>query len=826
MVAYGFAIFSGAFLLFQVQPLVGKYLLPWFGGAPGVWTTCMVFFQVLLLGGYAYAHLSSRFLKPRSQVLLHLALLLAAVATLPVTPNPAWKPQTADDPTLRIIALLTVSLGLPYFVVSATAPLLQNWFSRTQHRASPFRLYALSNAGSLLALLSYPTFFETCLTRAAQASLWGAGLVLYALGCAWCGRLVWKSRGSPQPDGTSESPAAVRPQAERKLLWTLLPACASLLLLAITNKICQDVAVIAFLWVAPLTVYLLSFIICFDRPQWYRRAWFGPALFLVLAVMGLTLSRNLALSVPLQIVVYTGGLFACCIVCHGEVYRLKPHPEYLTSFYLHISAGGALGGVFVALLAPAVFTDYFELHWGLLLCGLLFLHACLRDLGSRPGSRRRLGWAAGLLTLAGLAFLLWGDSRRHATARVYQARNFYGVLSVNEYAGSNPEERSAELLHGRIVHGMQFLHPSRSRLPTLYFSPESGIGRTMEAMPPGARHIGVVGLGVGTLAAYTRPGDRMCYYEINPRVETAARAHFTFLKEAGGEISVRLGDARLSMEDEPPRQYDLLVLDAFSSDAIPIHLLTREAFEVYRRHLKTNGVIAVHVSNMSLNLEPIVMRLARHFHYHPVVAQQPETRIERGVVPSTWVILSPDEAFAQTPAIREVARPPQSAGILFPLWTDDFSALFPILRWREFLKLGGPETKEQARPASDFVRRGNLAAEITRFRGELGRNPDSPAAMNNLACLLATAPDAALRNGLEAVQLAEKASALANHRNPIFLSTLAAAYAESGRFDEAVSTAEKACALAAEQGERRLLERNRQLLEYYRRGQPFHQVPQ
>lgn len=850
MAAYGLAVFTGAFLLFQVQPVIGKYILPWFGGAPGVWTTCLLFFQVLLLAGYAYAHLSARLLKLRAQVLLHLLLLGAALATLPITPGDSWKPSPAADPTLRIIALLAASLGLPYFVLSATAPLLQHWFSRTEPGLSPYRLYALSNAGSLLALLSYPTLCETWLTRAAQATLWGAGLGLYAAGCSWCGLRVWTAHAARKPADLA-GPAGSRPSAGQRVLWLLLPACASVLLLAITNKICQDVAVVAFLWVLPLAVYLLSFIICFDRPQWYGRLGFGLALLAILTAMALMLADRLPLSVPLQILVYTAGLFVCCMVCHGEVCRLKPDPLYLTSFYLMLAAGGALGGLFVAVIAPIIFADYFELQWGLVLCGVLFLAVWAREQkaglrmaspssssskadeesGARMGVSRAwcggswptVAWAACGLALAGLAVVLWGGAQRFARVRACRARNFYGVLKVYRHELPDPTLSQVELMHGRIAHGMQFLHPSRARWPTLYFGPTSGIGRTLGTLRPGGRRVGVVGLGAGTLAAYAQRGDRFRFYEINPEAVKVARTYFSYLRDAPGDITVALGDARLSLETEPPQDFDLLVLDAFNSDSIPIHLLTREAFGIYQRHLKPNGLIAVHVSNMSLNLEPVVSQAARCFGWRAVVIDQPESNYALGLLPSTWVVLSRSPDFANAPAIREAARPVAAAAFKVPLWTDDFSSLFPILRWQNLFGIGAGRAKKYVPASALLAQGGGSALALARCREALRQEPGSVAALNNLACLLATTPDPALRDGAEAVKLAERACALTAYRNTVMVTTLAAAYAEAGRFEEAIATAQKACALAARNGETVLLARNRQLLEFYRRHEPYHQ---
>jgi hypothetical protein len=852
--AYAFAIFTGAFLLFQVQPLIGKYLLPWFGGAPGVWTTCMVFFQVLLLGGYLYAHLSSRLLKPRAQVLLHLVLLAVAFATLPIIPNESWKPQSAADPTLRIIALLAVSLGLPYFVVSGTAPLLQHWFSRSHPGVSPFRLYALSNAGSLLALLSYPTLFETLFRRSTQAYLWSGGLGVYAIACLFCALKLWKSTSggaralaSSKPEISSRSPvslgpsdipdpcrlkpalrppdsaqATTKPTALDRLLWLIFPACASMLLLAVTNKICQDVAVVAFLWVFPLSAYLLSFIICFDRPNWYGRPWFGPAFVLTLTFMTWLVAERASLASPVQVAMYITGLFVCCMVCHGEVYRLKPAPAQLTQFYLIVAAGGALGGVFVAVLAPRLFSDFFELHLGLVACGALFLLVCARGWKLLLPLPAKVSWACGWLALAALGWVLWTGAHKYDSVRLFRVRNFYGVFNVYRHDYLDPRLSLVELVHGRIAHGMQFLHESRAGQPTLYYGPGSGIDLALRTLSAGKRRVGVVGLGAGTMAAYGQAGDQFRFYEINPQIEQVARAYFTYLKNSPAEATVVLGDARLSLEREPPQNFDLLALDAFNSDSIPIHLLTREAFDGYQRHLKTNGLIAVHISNASLNLEPVVARLALDLNFTARVVEQKQSDESQGVLPSIWLLLSHDSSFAQNAELHAASRPARLENPHARLWTDDFSALFAVLRWREFLGNAVPDRPELHAEQST-TRNELIAAQIAGFRETVRREPDSTVALNNLAFLLATAPDPALRNGSEAVSYAEQACALTGQTNLATLATLAAAYAEAGRFDQAVTTAEKTCKLAAENSNPSLLQHNMELLERYRRRQPYHQ---
>jgi hypothetical protein len=759
MLPFALSILLGAFLLFQVQPLIGKYILPWFGGSPGVWTTCLLFFQVVLLGGYAYAHLLGSRVPRQRQGWVHLALLGVALCFIPVIPSGAWKPDGAEDPVTGILLLLAATIGVPYLALSATGPLMQHWFSLSQPGRSPYRLYALSNVGSLAALISYPFLFEWLLTRHAQAWLWSAGLVAFTGVCVWC-VLTLRRESAPTPrvegvetTGTPATETGAAPTGGSPvLLWIALPAIASILLIATTNQLSQDIAVIPFLWVLPLALYLLSFILSFDHPRWYRRG-----LFAALLVVGVTLIHHLLIAeasaaLALQLVGYAGGLFVACMICHGELYRVKPEPRRLTAYYLAIAAGGALGGFLVAVVAPRIFDRFAELQiglWalsytlglialrdrsrslvfgvlaGLLVALILFPALKVRIDGELLASARRYGtafvniyqnyWKEVALGLALLLFcLLDGRGRftrewrprlggvimllsvllgvlfmlqlhRSIGPALVATRNFYGTLRVQqEYSGS-PNGHHYKLVHGVITHGLQFRSPSQSLWPTTYYGETSGVGLAIKHLrrPAGERHLALVGLGTGTLAAYGRSGDRLRIYEINPDVERLARSHFTFLAESPAAVEVVLGDARLTMEQElargEPQGFDLLALDAFSSDAIPIHLLTAEAFGLYLRHLRENGIIAVHISNRFLDLQGVVENIADH-HGLKVITITEDDSENWWIYSSKWMLVAREPEALDVEEFLERMRAPSLDADRIPLWTDDHASLFPVLR--------------------------------------------------------------------------------------------------------------------------------------------------
>lgn len=691
MALFAAAIFVSAFLLFLVQPLIGKFILPWFGGATGVWTTCMLFFQLVLVAGYGYAHLLARVKVLKVQMVVHLLFLGASLAFLPIIPNEAvWKPVTAEDPTWRILALLGVTLGFPYMALSSTGPLLQNWFGRRYPGIPPYRLYALSNLGSLLALVAYPFLIEPELSRMNQASWWSWGFFGFAVLGAGCTVLAGQTKGEAQRTALPPSPA---PAIIQRAMWLLFPAAASVMLLAVTNRICQDIAVIPFLWVLPLSLYLLTFIIAFDKAKWYHRGVFIPLLVLaMLLLLIVQTSGLLAQSLPilLQIGVYAGLMFVVCMICHGEVYRLRPATDRLTGYYLSISIGGALGGMFVALAAPIIFDRFVEMFVGIFATvGLLAVQLHRDPKSVFFDGDRRPGLIGMLLVFVVLGSYLLQTTLSDTAPVLERSRNFYGTLAIYEKKSPTGNSGLRFMVHGLISHGVQYSREPRT--PTSYFTEIAGVGRLLRNTEgKGGRKLGLIGLGVGTLAAYGQRGDDVVFYEINPEVDRLARKYFTFLSdlEAVTKLEMVLGDARLKLEQEQPRGYDVLVIDAFSSDAIPVHLLTSEAMDIYRKHLAPRGVIALHITNAYLNLEPVVARLARYAGMNARLFHSPE---DRAIIANeaTWVILAPDEAFFEQHKLLEHSRPLADPPDSVRLWTDDDSNLFRILGSSQGRSRGG-----------------------------------------------------------------------------------------------------------------------------------------
>ena len=684
-------IFLSAFLLFQLQPMMGRFVLPWFGGGPAVWTTCMLFFQTALLAGYAYAHFLGSRRATKIPSWIHIALLAASVALLPVIPSAQlWKPalwtQTpSDNPSGHILLLLAATVGAPYFLLSSTAPLLQRWFHNARPDDSPWRLYALSNAGSFLALFTYPFLIEPWLRLRTQATIWSACYVVFAALCAWT---AWKFGGAgamsseSQPEAGESEAQTERPPVGDIAMWLGLSIVTSVLLLATTSQISQEVAVIPFLWIAPLAVYLLTFVLTFDSDRWYRRGVFAVLAGVLAPVTCAVVSAATGVPVVTQIAVDLGGLFAVCMVCHGELARSRPSPKYLTSFYLTIAAGGAIGGAFAALIAPRIFTELDEYPLALSAGCFLGFVSWMRSGALAQWTSRNFAVRIPLMAL-----LIGGATSLYAVTAIGQPsltarRNFYGILRVAERSDQNGPLR--QLTHGVIQHGFEYLDENKRDRPTSYYGPHSGVALAIDAKPH-PRRVAIVGLGTGTLAAWGRTGDTYRFYEINPAVEAIARQWFYYLNDSKAHTDVVLGDARVQLERElaagSSHDYDVIAVDAFSSDSIPIHLLTSECADLYRQRLAPGGILALHISNRALDLEPVARGMAQHLGWRArmVVAL---TDAEAGENNSRWVLLTENLDTFQHSKIRDTILGWSAPGQPTITWTDDFASLWQILRFQ------------------------------------------------------------------------------------------------------------------------------------------------
>ena len=684
MILYAATIFVSAFLLFLVQPVIAKQILPWFGGTAAVWTTCLVFFQSALLLGYLYSDWSTRKLNPRTQVILHVVLVAIALALLPIIPDTTWKPLGDEQPTWRIILLLTATIGLPYFLLSTTSPLIQAWFSRSYPGQSPYRLFALSNLASMIALLGYPFLFEPNIATRAQALGWSGGFGTFAVlitGAAW---FALKTQREVAPIVEAMSADAVAPTGRDKLLWIGLSAMGSVLLLAITNHLTQNISSTPLLWVVPLAIYLLTFILTFDGKGWYQRSFVMPMLAVVVIGMSWTLAdTSLHFDLNWQIGIFSAGLFLACMFCHGELVERKPHPKYLTQFYLMISVGGAAGAALVGIIAPLTLHSYYELDVALI--GLAILATWL-SWGMLAKADLPNEWFGRVGRSVGISVCIFSLGATVATVQaynnnvVYQSRNFYGTLRVKEYSAPEVTYRRRSLMHGAILHGDQYLDPPYNRSATTYYKVQSGIGMTLiakEALNGSEpRRVGLIGLGTGTLATYGSKGDLFRFYEINPTVVEIAKRDFSYLRDTAATIEISLGDARLNLERDAPQRFDVLAIDAFSSDSIPVHLITLEALDIYTKHMKPDGVIAFHVSNRFLNLKPVVQMLADQRGYHTAWVR--DTYAD-GSTSSDWVLLTKDKPFLLRSEIVNgsyVIQPEPG----WRLWTDDFNNLLQVLK--------------------------------------------------------------------------------------------------------------------------------------------------
>ena len=688
-VLFAATIFLGAFLLFLIEPLIAKLILPWFGGSAAIWATCLVFFQSALLLGYLYADATIRRLSPRRQSALHLSLLLVSLLWLPIAPQVFWRSHANIDPAWRILGLLTFSIGMPFLLLSATGPLLQTWYARRAAGRSPYHLFALSNFASLLALLSFPILIEPRLSSRQQSILWSTVYAVFAICCALA---AWLSRNyTPNAIVSNATPEAGQeaveqetaapgtviaaqegtpPSLHEKLLWLILSACGSMMLLAVTNHLSQNVAPVPLLWVVPLALYLLTFTLVFAKRQLYSRWLTTRLLALTLGTAGYaTYDSSVTHAVQISVPLFCFALFVVCFFCHGELVQRKPDVRYLTSFYLLIALGGAIGAVCVGLLAPHLLSGIYELPIVLLLTALLATVVLWHE-----GWSARVFWPAVSVAMVAVLVLNIRSAREDTVAMM---RNFYGALRIQEFkAGLNLPYRS--LVHGTIQHGAQYLTFPENRNPTTYYARRSGVGLALRFCCDGPKRVGVIGLGAGTLAAYGKRGDFFRFYEINPQVVGVANTWFTFLKQSPAKSEIIVGDARLSLESEASQQFDVLAVDAFSGDAIPVHLLTKEAFAVYFRHLKPDGILAVHTSNTYLNLAPVVKMLAEDADYATRLIASDEDATQL-ISSADWVLVTRNQEFLNKP---ETFAGSQTIDVPsgLRLWTDNYNNLFKILR--------------------------------------------------------------------------------------------------------------------------------------------------
>jgi hypothetical protein len=692
MLLFSISIFLSAFLLFQIQPMIGKLILPWFGGTPAVWSTLMLFFEVLLTGGYAYAYWLIGRVRARQQPLVHItlisvALLLLVVASFtwksPITPDSTWKPAQASSPISEIFKLLTVSVGLPYFILATNGPLMQAWFSRLFPLRSYTRLYALSNVGSLLGLLTYPFLIEPILPLRLQGWTWSVGFATFGLLVSWIALQSSHAPAFSQSKVDSVSLAG-KPSFALISLWVILSATASLFLLSLTNQITQEVAVIPFLWVLPLAIYLLSFILTFSGERGYHRRFYAILYAFSAALTLFVMLNATGLHIYWQILAYCLLLFAACMLCHGELYLLRPSAAHLTLFYLMVSVGGALGGIFVSLIAPLIFNGYWEFFVGLAMTIAILLTILRKNRVEDLVARARF-----VFTIFGLVTIMLAVLSTYFSGALYTKRNFYGVIRVREAQVGDPPQPAYLMSHGITVHGLQFINPSLRGVSTTYYVQESGAGLAILNHPKykmnAPMRVGLLGMGIGTLVSYGRPGDDYYLYEINPIVIDLAQGkgdYFSFLKDSQANLTTILGDARISLEEEMAeghvQNFDVLVLDTFSSDAIPVHLATKEAFALYLAHLAPGGILAVHITNLHLDLQPVFWQLAQYYGLSMVRVNYGGD--SKGGYISHWILLTRDPALLEIPAIKVHTVDLSGYSTAIKLWTDDYSNLFQILK--------------------------------------------------------------------------------------------------------------------------------------------------
>jgi len=742
-------MFVSATLLFLVEPMLAKMALPMLGGTPAVWNTCLVFFQAMLLAAYLYAYAVTKWLGRRTQILVHVSLALTPLFILPLHIPAGWEPPSQTSPVFWILGMLLVAVGLPFFMLSASTPILQRWFSQSGHPSAhdPYFLYAASNAGSLVGLLGYPLLLEPTLRLSVQSHLWSYGYVVFIVCTVACAALVWRTslvNAIAQPavaDGPDETePREIEPRLlwRQRLRWIALAFVPSSLMIGVTTQLTTDVPAIPLFWVLPLAFYLLSFVLVFAKKPPIAHDWLVRRLpFLILIALIPTVCKT-KLPLLALIAIYLAALFAIALVCHGELARSRPRVSRLTEFYLWISFGGVLGGIFNSLLAPVLFSSVAEFPIVLVLAALLRPPIDIKpELPAKARKLRRNDWLlpialglcmtavigglahAGLRPGRPLVILIFGYSMlwcmsfgkrpfRFALGLValllagslytgpfgqilHTERSFFGVSRVT----NDPTGRLRNLFHGGTNHGIQNLNPATSREPLAYYTTSGPAGTILRAMQGKPLHDNagnvrkpdwaVVGLGAGAMACYVQPGETLTYYEIDPTVKRIASdsRYFTFLSQCAPAAPIVLGDARLKLRTAPDSSYDLIVLDAFSGDTIPMHLMTREAIALYLRKLAPGGMLAFHVSNLYLRLDPTLGALAQDAGLVCLTADDTgvsEQQISEGKFPSKWMVMARSRT-----DLGAIGTDPRWVTTTVPrgtqVWTDDYSNLLRTIQW-------------------------------------------------------------------------------------------------------------------------------------------------
>ena len=694
---YSLTIFLSAFLLFAIQPIIGKYLLPWFGGSASVWSTSLLFFMTLLLGGYIYAHLLTTKMKPKMQILIHLPLLFFGLSAIiffyffwpsPITPSAFWKPDEPLLPVYNLLLILMIAVGSPYFILSSTNSIVQSWVSKIHN--TPYKLYALSNIGSLLAIFLYPLVIEPNLSIVNQAYFWSIGFILFVILMSFSGLFFLKTLKNKikQPvsrqNNGKELPDA--PTNQQYLTWLFLSAFPSMLLIVTTTQLTQSIAAIPFFWLLPLSLYLLSFIFCFSSYNFYLKRTYAIILIFLLPISIFMWLNSHQISISLHLFFYMATFFLTAMMFHGELYARRPHPQCLTTYYLFITTGGASGAFLINILAPLIFKGYWEFP----ICLLISLIIPLVIAGfivEKWFSKSLIRSVQGAVLLY-LTFFVVASVVSGKINSVRQIRNFYGVIAITKQKTKSKDVYLLKLINGSILHGQQFSAGPSQYLPTTYYVEDSGIGLAINNHPKRlSRHplkIGVIGLGIGTLAAYCQPQDYFKFYEINPAVIEIADKYFSYLKHCQGKIDIVKGDGRLSMEKEVKEnkntKFDIIAVDAFTDDSIPIHLLTKEAIQLYLEQLGNDGILAVHISNRYIDLKPVLKSAAKEFQLTGIVINAKVIKYPDRSKQSLWVLLTKNKEVIKTKTISENGTDLSKAKDI-NLWTDQYSNIFQLIKW-------------------------------------------------------------------------------------------------------------------------------------------------